>query len=375
MSARAASAGIAKTTAGVNVMTTVGALDIPRRMEDISPQWLSAALAGEHPGVEVTSVRPESLHQGTASTWRVHLEYAKGKPAGPTTACVKSGLGLAHANNLAVAGLYRKEATVYLDVLPATSARVATCYAANYDAGGWGFMLLRDIVAAGGQFCNPTVPLSVAQVATGLEQLAKLHASTWGSPILREPLWAHHGKPLSEEDPFWTTLFGRYADALETPHGGALASIFRNPEVVGAAFNRLRTFDDPVARSLIHGDAHVGNFFVDKNGDPGMADFQCVQRGAVTHDLAMFIGSALDVIDRRENERKLLQVYLGQLQRLGVAAPDFEEIWLGYRRHLIYSLVVWLFTTDGFQSELNLVTNVFRYGMAALDLDSLGAFR
>jgi hypothetical protein len=36
---------------------------------------------------------------------------------------------------------------------------------------------------------------------------------------------------------------------------------------------------------------------------------------------------------------------------------------------------VWLFTTDGYQSQLHLVTNVFRYGTAALDLDSLGALR
>jgi aminoglycoside/choline kinase family phosphotransferase len=119
----------------------------------------------------------------------------------------------------------------------------------------------------------------------------------------------------------------------------------------------------------------VGNFFVDRNDDPGMADFQCVQRGHVTHDLAMFIASALDVIDRREHEQALLRRYLVHLQGLGVAAPDFEEVWLGYRRHLLYSLVVWLFTTDGYQSQLHLVTNVFRYGTAALDLDSLGALR
>jgi aminoglycoside phosphotransferase (APT) family kinase protein len=217
--------------------------------------------------------------------------------------------------------------------------------------------------------------LSVAQVATGVGELARLHASRWNAASLHEPQWMHHGKPLSEVDPFWTRVFERYDDFLKTPHGGALARIFKDRAVMEAAFNRLRTFDDAVARSLIHGDAHVGNFFVDRNGDPGMADFQCVQRGHVTHDLAVFMASALDVLDRRAHEQTLIKDYRSQLQRLGIDAPSFDELWLGYRRHILYALVTWLFTTDTYQPELHLVTNVFRYGVAALDLDTLGAFQ
>jgi aminoglycoside/choline kinase family phosphotransferase len=129
--------------------------------------------------------------------------------------------------------------------------------------------------------------------------------------------------------------------------------------------------DDPIARSLIHGDAHVGNFFVDANDDPGMADFQCVQRGHVTHDLSTFIGSALDVEDRRAHEQAILRRYLQRLEERGVTAPDFEEIWLGYRRHYLYALFVWLSTPEGIQPLPHLVANVFRYGVAAMDLDTL----
>ena len=114
----------------------------------------------------------------------------------------------------------------------------------------------------------------------------------------------------------------------------------------------------------------MGNFFVDANDDPGMADFQCVQRGAVTHDLAMFIGSALDVQDRRAHEQAILRRYLQRLMDRGVTPPDFEEIWLGYRRHYVYSLFVWLSTPDGIQPLPHLIANVFRYGMAALDLET-----
>lgn len=355
-------------------MTSAGAIDIPKDLASVSPAWLSEALARDHPDVKVASMRPESLHEGTASTSRLHLEYASDRPAGPKTLCIKSDFGLEHAQRLAQVGLYRKEALVYMDVLPAASARVAHCYAANYNDEGRGFMLLEDLTAAGATFLHPTSDLTVDQVKTGVETLAKLHASTWGKPWVDGPDWMHHGKPLSVEDPFWNALFERWDDGLKNPHSGAMARIFKDPAVAKRAFNRLRTFQHAVARSLIHGDAHVGNFYADRNGDVGMADFQCVQRGDVAHDLATFIVSSLDVIDRRESDRALLQHYVDYLKALGVASPPpLEEVWLGYRRHLIYSLVTWLFTTSVNQPELDLVTNIFRFGTAALDLDTLGA--
>ena len=354
--------------------TPVRGIDIPRNLADVTPEWLSAALASRHPGAEVAAVRAESLHQGTASTWRLHLEYVEGGRSGPATACLKSDFELPYAEHLHRSGIYRKEAVVYLDVLPGASARTPLCYAASFDAEGRGFMLMQDVVAAGGRFCDPAATLSPAQVATGLEQLAKLHAAMWGRDAVRDPIWTHHGKALSEHDPFWDAQFEGYAQRLRAaPQADAMSRIFRDRDRVQRGFNRLREFDDPIALSLVHGDAHVGNFFVDRNGDPGMADFQCVQRGHVTHDLAMFIGSSLDVVDRREHERALLKGYRTQLARLGVAAPDFEELWLGYRRHMIYALAIWIFTSEQMQPLAFLVKNVFRYGMAALDLDTLGA--
>jgi aminoglycoside phosphotransferase (APT) family kinase protein len=356
-------------------MTTAGAIDIPNSLDEVTPAWLSAALGQAFPGVEVASISREPLHLGTASTWRLGLDYAPGRPAGPKTLAIKSDLGLEHAKRLAQVGLYRKEALVYLEVLPAAAARVAGCYAAAYESSGRGFMLLEDLSVAGATFLHPTSGLTVAQVRTGVEQLARLHASTWDKPWLREPDWMHHGAPLSVEDRFWDVVFDRWADGIQHPHAGAISRLFKDLPVVRRAFNRLRIYQDAAAHSLIHGDAHVGNFYADRNGDVGMADFQCVQRGDVAHDLTTFMVSSLDIVDRRENERALLRYYLDFLKGLGVAAPPaFEDLWIGYRRHLVYSIVTWMFTTASAQPELDLVTNMSRFGTAALDLDTLSLF-
>jgi aminoglycoside phosphotransferase (APT) family kinase protein len=356
-------------------MTIAGDLELPND-RNVSPAWLSRALARDFPGAKVSAVRPESLHEGTASTSRLYLDYAPSSAPGPETVCIKSDFGLQHMQRLAEAGLYRKEALVYLDILPAADTRVARCYAANYSSDGRGFMVLEDLTAAGATFLHPTSGLSVDQVRTGVEALARLHASTWDKPWLHGPDWMHHGKPLSEPDPFWDNVCEGWDKALaNNPHSGAIARPFRDRQIMQRAFNRLRGLQDKAARCLVHGDAHVGNFYADRNGDVGVADFQCVQRGDVAHDLATFIVTSLDVLDRRAGERDLLRHYVGHLRELGVAQPpSFEQVWLGYRRHLVYSLVSWLFTSVAQQPQLDCVANMYRFGTAALDLDTLAAF-
>jgi aminoglycoside phosphotransferase (APT) family kinase protein len=356
-------------------MTTHIDLELPNDRK-VSPEWLSRALARDFPGATVNEVRPESLHEGTASTSRLYLDYASASAPGPATVCIKSDFGLEHMQRLAQAGLYRKEALVYLDILPAAQTRVAGCYAAGYSSNGRGFMVLEDLTAAGATFLHPTSGLTVDQVRTGVEALAKLHASTWDRPWLHGRDWMHHGKPLSEIDPFWEAVFEGWENGLANhPHSGAIARPFRDRQIMQSAFNRLRGLQDKVASCLVHGDAHVGNFYADRNGDVGVADFQCVQRGDVAHDLTTFIVTSLDVLDRRAGERDLLQHYVGYLKELGVASPpSFDQVWLGYRRHLVYSLVSWLFTSVAQQPQLDCVANMHRFGTAALDLDTLGAF-
>jgi hypothetical protein len=104
-----------------------------------------------------------------------------------------------------------------------------------------------------------------------------------------------------------------------------------------------------------------------------MVDFQCVQRGHYSHDVAMFIASSLDVLDRRAHERDLVALHLDALARQGVEPPSFESAWLGYRRHVLYGLWAWMLTTPQYQAEERLVACVFRFGTAAVDLDALGA--
>ena len=68
-----------------------------------------------------------------------------------------------------------------------------------------------------------------------------------------------------------------------------------------------------------------------------------------------------------------MRYYLAALGQRGIAVPSFDDAWLGYRRHMVYGLWGWMLTTEEFQPELRIVRCVFRFGLAALDLDSLEA--
>jgi hypothetical protein len=348
-------------------------LELPRTAADVTPAWLTHALQAEFPEVEVVALASVDLHDGTALTSRLAVEYAPG-PAGPPTVCLKAGLDGAHREFIFQSGLFSKEAMVYRHLLPTTAARHPRCFAAEFGAEqGRGFTLLEDLDARGAAFCGAEAPLTVEETASGLEQLAALHASRWGHPELEDPRWRHRRRGLGEADPLETYMLSKIPEAARRSHAQAVARRFLDTDVIGPAIARLRALDHAAAICLIHGDAHVGNFYREATGAIGMADYQCVQRGHYSHDVAMFIASSLDVLDRRANERALVEGHLRALERFGIDPPSFDEAWLGYRRHVLYGLWAWLLTTEQFQNQDRLVACVFRFGTAAVDLDALDA--
>ncbi len=348
---------------------------IPTVMADITPAWLTAALDDAFPGVHVEALETKPLHDGTAFTCRVHVTYREGGPVGPDTVCVKAGMEAPFRKIAMEGGMYCKEAIAYREVFPLTKARVAKSFNTGYDlTTGAGYVLMEDLNAAGSTFCAAENPLTPDQVADGLGQFAELHALYWNDPRIEEAQWRHRGRTLAEPDSLHEYFFGEnWGPSLAVPHAGVIPQLFQREEVLRPALARLRSLDDAAAICLIHGDAHIGNIFLTAEGRPCMADFQGIQRGHYSHDLSMFIGSSLDLVDRRRHERDLVQSYVDALSRLVDTPPSFEEAWLGYRRHYLYGTFAWLLTTDLYQTQLRCVATTHRFAMAALDLDSLEA--
>jgi hypothetical protein len=94
-------------------------------------------------------------------------------------------------------------------------------------------------------------------------------------------------------------------------------------------------FQEPL--TLIHGDSHLGNFFV-ADDRMGMLDWQAAQWAKGIRDLQYFLINSMRQDLLAANERSLIGHYTAELARHGVAL-DEEEAWAQYRAYAFQTLM------------------------------------
>lgn len=123
--------------------------------------------------------------------------------------------------------------------------------------------------------------------------------------------------------------------------------------------------------TIVHGDEHLGNLYLDAQGRPGFIDW-CSRREAWIVSYAYFIISTLDVSDRRQWERGLLEIYLESLREFGAEGPEFERAWMQYRCAALFPFLAWINNDAKWQPEAINMRNAQRGAMAVIDHDTLG---
>ena len=197
---------------------------------------------------------------------------------------------------------------------------------------------MEDVVASGAVPNIATSPISVDEVARGLDELAELHRGFWNHlpPRLSwvRPWRIQHGWAL-------LALIGGIKGPRRLDKAGRLDIL---PEPVRRWDQCLRAERSATLpagpQTLLHGDTHIGNTYTMPDGAVGFLDWQLVRRGNWSHDVGYFITSALTEVDRRGHERELLAYYL---DALGIPmAPD--DAWRTYQCTPAYGLTAWLET-------------------------------
>lgn len=354
----------------------------PRRAEEISPALLTEALAVRHPGAVVESVEvvaTKRCGEGIASTAdRVVLDlaYAPGRDAGlPARMVLKTMLVSPHAP----AEMYETEVRFYAELRPHLSVETPRCFAAAFDreSGQFG-LLLEDLTLRGASFPDATEDVSVAQVAALLDQLARLHATFWGSPRFAADLaWV-----ATHTEGGMAGVFRRHGHELVADQLARhpfkrelIAPLGRDLEELWSAMSVAQEMlaDAPV--TLLHGDAHVANTYLLPDGTGGLLDWQLQLRGCWAHDVAYLLATALAPEVRRAEARGLLAHYLGALAVHGVDdAPEPDEAWEWCRRAVLWGLVIgWLVTPPANYGVDVTVATTQRMVEAVRDLDALAA--
>jgi hypothetical protein len=289
----------------------------------------------------------------------------EGARGGAEAFCLKAFLDMEPGNSRAGATSIR-ESDFYLELAPKLSVRTADCVATVIDReGGSAAFIMRDLKVAGARFCTALEAFDSTRIAASLEQLARLHAS--------------HARPGALEAIPWLTrqisaLVGSgyftpesLQALLDGPRGEGLSPRIRDANLLLQALRALNAHDAEQPHVLIHGDCHAGNIFETAEG-AGLIDWQLLQRGSWSLDVAYHIAAVLSVEVAEREERALLGYYLETVRSLGGVAPDPEEAWRLYRAAAVWGYFLWAITRKVEPAIINTFVN--RLGMAVTRHDS-----
>jgi aminoglycoside/choline kinase family phosphotransferase len=268
--------------------------------------------------------------------------------------------------------MYRSEMHCYRELVPQLAMNAPRCYFAGEDPNTHqAIVIMEDLQAREVRFLRAQAPLDYAQEARFLDALARFHAQWWNRPELAPN--GVLGWVMTPFDEFSREYQSRYLQAevwanyMAKPRGAATPMQLHDRERMQCALDRLAEFHEQSPLTLVHGDTHLGNLYIERDGTPGFLDMQ-MRRSPWYQDVAYHMTCALDVVDRRKWEQALLSYYLGRLAAYGVTdAPTFEHAWECYRRELAYGLFIFLINETRFQSEETNTANAVRFAMAAID--------
>jgi sulfur transfer complex TusBCD TusB component (DsrH family) len=351
----------------------VASLSIPVDWEDVTPAWMTSAIAGRHPDAKVSNVTIVTRDDGTNRRARFGLTYAAG--SGPRTVFAKAEDG-AHREVHARNGNLFNEVQLFASGVP-LGVDHPLVYAAIIDRPGLDWtVVMEDLTARGADPRDATRPMSVEQVANAVRGLARLHSRYWGFSVARHPelAWV---QPFEPTEGWQVGLKARIPLGLERAAGALPAEVSHHDaeEIVGSLWVRYITSFARGPRTLLHGDPHIGNTYVLPDGDVGFLDWEVARSGHWSHDLGYFVVGALTEEDRRRSEADLVEEYRRSLDVPDDERPSAGEAWLRYRASAAHGLAIWLSTlgTDGWQSRDVSITLARRYSAAFAELDTVTA--
>jgi hypothetical protein len=241
-------------------------------------------------------------------------------------------------------GIWRNECHFYRHAAPHVPIRVPDAHVVA-DHGSRFVLILEDLNAAGDLqlFTNPDMiaGASVEQAKRCVSTFAALHAAFDGSSVdEREAVLPLELHPF--RSPNAQALNPILSNAAIGPCHRKAPGLFPK-DMVELYRKALSNWDSLMAYwyseplTLIHGDSHLGNFFV--TGDRmGMLDWQAVQWAKGIRDVQYFLINSLQQDLLAANERLLIVHYVAELARHGVTLGE-DDAWAQYRAYSFQTLM------------------------------------
>ena len=341
---------------------------IPETPAQITPAWLSETLSGRFPGAEAIRVEVVDAHSGTTGRARLRVDWRNDAGVPSAVFAKLAPTDPVQREMVVSTGMGKREARFYAEAATHLSARVAAPYGSSWNEDGSAYlMLMEDLAESGCTFPgweDSEIPDHAQRM---MDALAQLHAGHWESPLF--------DGPLSWIEPPMRSDFGPMLvrSALEQ-FGAEMPPVFRaQAELYIAEAGALSDRLDQGPQTLVHGDSHLGNLFLD--GDRiGFLDWACVCRAPGLRDVAYFLCNSIPTELRRAEERPLLERYLQGLRNFGAPAPPFDEAFDEYRRLVLCGWIAGTVTAAAGSRMQSVETGLRAMNRSTRTIDDLETF-
>ena len=325
-----------------------GSRPLPLGPDDITPEWLNAAL--REGGGSIPSVRAVEV-DGTigGSTTKLFLRLTFDSPdVAPDSLCIKGVLDDPHDEIRTY--IASQEARFFRDVAGTLNIPVFRTLFADCDE-HQGLIIFDDLRDGDIRFTSLTETWSPDKVTRALEVQAAWHGSTWNAKHERYAFLPRGNQALATalnsffSEEHWNAEVAN-SDTVTIPD--ELADRLR----IKNAISTLFALDAAAVPTLAHGDAHIGNTYTDRSDTVGFYDWQTACMSSPIDDVTYFIGSALTIADRRSHERELLNHYLDALSAHDGPVVNREDAWLEYRHHLVHGFAWAVIPSNWYPPEI-----------------------
>jgi hypothetical protein len=231
------------------------------------------------------------------------------------------------------------------------------------------------------EFCSERTVVTKQMAQSQLSLLGTLHGAFYQSPRFEGDL----SQVLTWQGRF-RSLIARHSMEETCRNGFAAAEavipprLFANADRVWNATLQSIDRHDELPATLNHGDVHLKNWYIRQRPAMGLSDWQALNRGHWSRDLAYVIGTSLSTEDRRNWEQELIRFYLDRQLAAGAPPVTFETAWTNYRQQMFGALAFWTQTMaptknmPQMQPKETTLPFIRRLAHAIDDLDSLSAF-
>lgn len=342
--------------------------------EAVTPEWMTGALqqTGHLDSGRVVSLTCKIIGTGKmGDNARFTLTYDVDGADAPATVVGKFPAREASTRQMAgEQGAYYNEVMFYRHLADRTAMRTPRIFANAISADRQTFTLIMEDLSPA-EPGSQLVPATLEQIHQVAAQAARLATAFYGDASLaahdfvQSPL-SDGGAAIAQSylKQCWPGFLERFGDALSeechrfgsryVDHHAAFATRFRGP------------------RTLAHGDLRAENILFGA-GECCVIDWQTMIEASPLTDLSYFMGSSVDVDDRRRWERDVVAGYGDVLQQLGVQL-DADDCWSQYREQAMHGLTLTIlgasFTAPDPRGDAMFRTVIQRQLQHCIDMDA-----